>query len=860
MQKLLLAACASLLLASTVPNAQSPQTVPVSDNESSQLWFVELASPPAVEGTATTMLEREEIDFHTNAAGAGIRYSEGRHFRTLWNGLTVRARPGEISKVRALPGVQAVYPVVKVHLMQQEEPPGPVADLITATQMTGADVARNELGLTGRGVRVAVMDTGVDFDHPDLGGCFGPGCRVAKGFDLVGDAFDSGLDNPVIAPDPSPDDCNGHGTHVAGIIGANGELQGVAPDVTFHAYRVFGCQGTTTADIMLAAMEMVLDDGADVLNMSIGAPFQWPQYPTATASNRLVRRGVVVVASIGNSGANGLYAAGAPGVGRDVIGVASFDNTHGNMTAFTISPDATAIGYAQAADAPPAPTTGTFPMARTGTAAATSDACSALPPGSLAGMVALIRRGTCSFYIKAFNAQAAGTAGVVLYNNVAGFLNPTVAGTPPITIPVVAITAPRGVLIDGRLAAGPVTMTWTNQVASEPNPTGGLISGFSSFGLPPDLSFKPDIGAPGGTVRSTIPLEQGGYGINSGTSMAAPHVAGAVAQLLQARPNTSPRQVQKRLQNNARPALWFGNPALGFLDNVHRQGAGLLRIDDAVLSDAVISPSSLALGEVESGSVTRLLRIRNMEQRQRRGRDSHRDRAVRYALTHEGALATGANTFVPAFNPEMATVRFSRSTVVVGRNRGADALVLVTITPPPAGGLSRLFGGYIVLTPNDGSPVLRVPYAGYTGDYQTIQALTPTPAGFPWLATIGPRGVLINQPDGATFTLEGDDVPVIVYHLDHQVRELKMEVVDVSTGRSFNFAVDNDFEIRNSTPTLFFAFEWDGTTMRRAGGRMRAVPNGTYRIELSVLKALGDRRNPAHTERWTSPNIVITRP
>src|SRR5262249_7206316 len=156
-----------------------------------------------------------------------------------------------------------------------------VIDLVTAIKMTGADVAQNELGLTGRGVRVAVMDTGVDFDHPDLGGCFGPGCRVDKGFDLVGDAFNANDPNPIIKPDPIPDDCNGHGTHVAGIIGANGGIKGVAPGVTFHAYRVFGCEGATTSDIMLAAMELVHEDGADVLNMSIGAARQWPQYPTA---------------------------------------------------------------------------------------------------------------------------------------------------------------------------------------------------------------------------------------------------------------------------------------------------------------------------------------------------------------------------------------------------------------------------------------------------------------------------------------------------------------------------------------------------------------------------------------------------
>ena len=92
--------------------------------------------------------------------------------------------------------------------------------------MTGADVAQSALGLSGRGVKVAVIDTGIDYDHPDLGGCFGRGCRVEKGFDFVGDAFNADPDdpayNPTPVPDRDPDDCNGHGTHVSGIIGANG--------------------------------------------------------------------------------------------------------------------------------------------------------------------------------------------------------------------------------------------------------------------------------------------------------------------------------------------------------------------------------------------------------------------------------------------------------------------------------------------------------------------------------------------------------------------------------------------------------------------------------------------------------------
>ncbi|HEY7290345.1 MAG TPA: S8 family serine peptidase [Vicinamibacterales bacterium] len=870
MTRFLAAVSAAVLAATVMPYAQSAQSVPLAESESPSLWFVELSSPPTAEGTSVQALEREETNFHAAATGAGVRYTERRHFRDLWNGLTVRANKSDADKLRGLPGVQSVYPVVKVKIAQESTQPNPATDLITAIKMTGVDIAQNELGLTGRGVRVAIMDTGIDYDHPDLGGCFGPGCRVEAGWDLVGDDFNADDANPVIAPDPFPDDCAGHGTHVAGIVGANGGIRGVAPDVTFHAYRVFGCVGTTTSDIMLDAMEMIARDNVDVLNMSIGAPLQWPEYPTAKASNRLVRRGIVVVSSIGNEADLGLYAAAAPGIGRDVIGVASFDNTNANLVAFTISPDGTAIGYI-ASDSPAAPpTSGAFPMARTGTVTTADDACNPLAAGSLTGQVALIRRGTCSFYQKSINAQNAGAVSVVIYNNATGFITPTVAGTPAVTIPVVSITAIDGGTINSRLAGGPVTMTWTNSVASEPNPTGNLISSFSSWGLAADLSFKPDIGAPGGTIRSTLPLEQGGYGNLSGTSMASPHIAGAAALLLQARPRTKPAEVQERLQNTARPHP-FGSLTSSFIDAVHRQGAGMLQIDDAVTSDVVISPSSLALGEIESGSVTKFLRLKDdsddrndhrwCRHHRRDHHDDDEDEPVTYTLGHQPAIATGSDTFAVSLFASFATVTFSEPTVTIGgRHRRNDAaLVAVTITPPGSASPARLFGGYITLTPDDGGPVLRVPYAGYNGDYQAIQALTPTPNNFPWLAKLEGSN-LFNQPNGATYTMQDGDVPYILVHLNHQVAAFTMEVFDVATGRSLNFADDEKFVGRNSSATSFFALTWDGTTFRRPNGRTKTVPNGTYRIEVSILKALGDPRNPAHFERWTSPDITIARP
>jgi subtilisin family serine protease len=831
------------------PSQVSPQELLQIDNESTGRWFVELASAPASDGTSAAALEAEEGRFHAAAGAANVSYQEQRHFRRLWNGLAVSASDGEAAKLKLLPGVVAVYPVLDV-AVQRQDTPVISPELATALAQTGANVAQSAFGLTGAGVRVAVMDTGIDYDHPDLGGCFGPGCRVERGFDLVGDAYNSSSPTSVRAPDPLPDDCAGHGTHVAGIIGANGLLKGVAPGVTFHAYRVFGCEGTTATDVMLEAMERVVADGADVLNMSIGISYQWPQYPVSQAADRLIKEGVVVVASIGNSGATGLYSASAPGVGKRVIGVASFDNTHENLPAISLSPDGRLSGYRIGGGAPLPPSSGTFLMARTGTTTSADDACNgaaAPAPGSLTGRYALIRRGTCGFYEKAFNAQTAGAIGVVLYNNAAGRLGFTVAGTPPVTIPVIMVTAADGAVIDARIAGGPTTMSFTTALVAEAQPTGNLISAFSSFGVAPDLSLKPDLGAPGGNIRSTIPLEQGAYGPNSGTSMASPHVAGAVALLLQARPDLDPGSVLGLLQSTAKPKPWFGNPTLGFLDNVHRQGGGMLDVVAAVRVSAQAFPSALSLGEFESGSVTRQITLRDVASSFAIN-TLPKNSPVRYTLGHEPALATGANTFVPSFLASFATVTFATPTVdLLGKTTFE-----VTITPP-ANANARLFGGYITLTPNNGGEVIRIPYSGYNGDYQAIPTLVPTANGFPWLARLSGT-TFTRLPTGGTFTMQGEDVPFLLYHFDHAVDRLLLEVIDVSKARGVGLVGKERYIGRNSTATSFFAGAWDGTL----GGQ--PVPNGTYQLRIHVLKALGDKNNPAHSEIWTSPDITIMRP
>ncbi|MGI8561740.1 MAG: S8 family serine peptidase [Luteimonas sp.] len=842
-------------LSGQVFELQPLDPAPVADSsggdETPQLWFVEMNGAPVADGGNLAGARAEKQAFRNSARASGLKFKERYAYDTLFNGVSIEIDKSQLSKLTRIPGVKSIYMVDTIEVPRTTESS---PELFTALAMTGADIAQNELGLDGTGVKVAVMDTGIDIDHPDFGGngsngstAF-PTARIVAGYDLVGDAFNadpgSATYNPIPMPDNNPDDCQGHGTHVAGIVGANGAVTGVAPGVTFGAYRVFGCSGSTTADIMIAAMELALADGMHVLNMSIGSSFQWPEYPTAKAASRLVNKGMVVVASIGNSGSSGLYAAGAPGLGDKVIGVASYDNSHSRLPYFTISPDNTRIGYSAASGAPPPPTSGSELMARTGTSASTADACSALPAGSLAGKVALVRRGTCSFYSKAFNAQAAGALGVVLYNSVAGRITPTVAGTPAITIPVVAVSDSEGVLINNRLAAGAVTMTWTDQLAPFPSPTGNLISSFSSYGLSPDLQLKPDIGAPGGSIYSTYPIERGSYATLGGTSMSSPHVAGTAALLLQAAPKTSSQSVRGILQNTASPKVWSGNPGLGFLDLVHRQGAGMVRIDDAIVTATRIEPSKLSLGESEAGPRMATLTLRN-----------NGSTMVNYTMSAVGALATGANTFTPSFFLANASVSFDTGNVILPP--GSSATVTATITAPgtPVGGM---YGGYLVFTPDDGSATLRVPFAGYIGDYQARQVLAPTANGFPWLAQLNAAGTgYQNRPGGGTYSMVGNDIPFFLIHFDHQSRRMRLEVFDAVSGNAWHRAYEQEYLPRNSTATGFFAFSWDGTTI--AGKKSYQVPNGTYVVRLSVLKALGDDANPAHWETWTSPVITIAR-
>ncbi len=260
------------------------------------------------------LLATEQYRFIDTAQKQGVPLTVQRSFRYLINGLVVSVSSAEIENLAEVPGVRGIYPDSQVHLE--------LADSVT---LIGADQVwqlqdANGQAVTGQGMRVAVIDTGIEYTHPDLGGCFGPGCKVEGGYDLYNN-------------DANPMDDNGHGTHCAGIVAADGTLKGVAPGASLYAYKVLNAFGSGTELVIIAGIERAADpdqdpataDAVDVISMSLGLPGT-PDDPWPMAVDAAVDQGIVIVVSAGNSGPE--YASvESPGVARLATAVGASDKS-----------------------------------------------------------------------------------------------------------------------------------------------------------------------------------------------------------------------------------------------------------------------------------------------------------------------------------------------------------------------------------------------------------------------------------------------------------------------------------------------------------------------------------------------------
>ncbi|MGC5628082.1 S8 family serine peptidase [Georgenia sp. Z1344] len=837
-------------------------------------WFVGLDRTATALGGSSANVAAQQSSFLSSAASAGVSIDVRHEYQTVWNGLSIDVADSDIDAILAMPGVTGVWPVEIVDSPQTL--PNNSPDLYSAVTMTGADVAVSELGFDGTGVHVAVMDTGIDYDHQDFGGSGTPGGtsfpteRVTTGYDFVGDSYNADPSSPayqpVPQPDGDPDDCQGHGTHVAGIVGANGDtttggVVGVAPGVTFGAYRVFGCDGSTETDIMNAAMERAYADGADVLNMSIGSAFAgWSDYPTSVLASRLHDLGMTVTASIGNEGDYGPWAAGAPGNGDTVIGVAMYDNTEVLTDAFRVGPEDELVGHMPATGAPAGEPGTEYTEITSAGEPGTAEAQGCEPyTEDLTGQLVLVERGNCTFHIKAANAEAAGAAAVIIYNNAPGLLSATVEGDPAVTVPTTFVDQATGQDLVSRIGSEGFSITWTDEQVQTVNPSGGLVNPGSSWGGTAGLDLKPNLGAPGGSIYATYPLEEGGYATLTGTSMAAPHAAGAVALYLEAHPGTDSGLIRDVLQNYAEPSMWADNPTLGIVDAVHRQGAGLIQIDESIQAGVIASPGQLVLGESEGGPTSGEVTL-----------TSTSDADVTYSISTVDAVATTGSWNYGVYEGTSTYAGPTSVTVPAG----GTATFSYAITP--SAGLEELgaqYGGYVVLTPGDESvEPISLPFYGFAGDYQSVNLLEPVLEDSEEDGALGvlvectrfvgeqcEAGASFGLPEpGATYSLERFDRPGAVWTLEHNAQEVTLRAfpADEAEARTNGRIVRTEDTVGLSAGIEFW--EWDGTVLTDDRTERVALPDGDYVLELTAVAALGSEE-AGEFERWTSEPFTVDR-
>ncbi|KAI8825383.1 peptidase S8/S53 domain-containing protein, partial [Chytriomyces cf. hyalinus JEL632] len=598
--------------------------------------------------------------------------------------------------------------------------------------ITGVNDARNTLGLTGKGITVAIIDSGIYYLHPALGGGMGKGFKVLGGYDLVGDDYSAA--NPVPVPDDDPiDNCSGnsHGTHVAGIVAADARniveagfepavpFTGVAYEANLLAFRVFGCPADNTGtDIITAAIYRAADAGADIINLSLGGGPDYADEPDTIAATIVGKYGHIVLASAGNSGAKGLQVTGNPSNAQGGLSVASFDNTVTPLPYSLIDEQSYFYGiyciYAHLSDFSNLDITADDTDLQT-------DGATNLNPAAK-GKALLLRWGSttqggsskrCGY------ALAAGAAQCILYGNTDELVG--IAGNKG--LPSMFLSRAGGLALIAKIkAGGKPNFVFTTKQKPYPIPTAGTISSFSSPGLSLDLEIKPDFGGLGGQVYSTVSVHAAQvenyavpYGSYSGTSMASPYSAGVTALLLQQRQARGIKfeEVRGYLQNTASPRNIYKSESF---NSVAYQGAGLVNAFFAASTKSLVLPSAIALNDTENFKPSTVLTIQNND-----------IEPVTYELSYLSAATVNGYLAGDDFTQDATTTTFTedqRAKLSFSVNSltiaaGASAQVTVQFTEGTALTPLPIYSGYIQISAsNQADYPIHVPYAGVLGSYK----------------------------------------------------------------------------------------------------------------------------------------------
>lgn len=514
-------------------------------------------------------------------------------------------------------------------------------------------------------VTIAVIDSGIDYYHAGFGGSGNidefdnndpsiieagtfPTSKVIGGIDFAG------ADNAAFATDPDPTGVGSfHGTHVAGIaanIGTDDVAPGVAPGANLYAVKVFADNGGSTSLTHLGIQwsEDPNQDGdtadrADVLNLSLGALYGRTDSISSIAANEAAENGSIVVISAGNSG-DVPYITGAPSVAPQAISVAN--SVAGGLVQGieATSSDASANGSFLAIEGSH---TNTFSNGGiiSGDLVAVDglDGCNPLTNAAeMAGNVALVIRGGCAFDTKYATAEAAGATGIVVYNDGADDtrINPIAMGgiDPSRGLTGVMISFTNGTSLKAALDAGESVSVYADKdtVTNTDPSNDDTLAVSTSRGPSLDNSFKPDVAAPGSAIQSVLVGSGSGAAGATGTSMAAPHVAGVAALLKQKWPDLSSAAIKAMLQNSSTPTYRDGVAGSSDPYPLTLQGVGRVQADVANTLTSYAAPGGVSFGRVNSkwGShLSRQVTVQNLS-----------DQAKVFSISHEpGQTMDGVN-------------------------------------------------------------------------------------------------------------------------------------------------------------------------------------------------------------------------
>lgn len=585
--------------------------------------------------------QRSEIETEQTQAIANLKKLDPSvqvvyRYKMVLNGLAV---VGPRTIFDHLPSVGLVTKWEKVgnferSVIQANEVNGSITDNLKArnsSKFIGAEQLNN-LGITGKGIKIGVLDTGIDYTHSMFGGAgteeafkavdpsaVNPGFptnKVVGGIDLVGTSYSAGsaiFANTIPKPDLNPIDEAEHGTHVSGTIAGVGDnvtsYNGMAPEASLYAIKVFGANGSTSDMVVIAGLEFaadpngdgILDDQLDVVNLSLGSSYGTPKMLYAEAIKNLVNGGTSAVISAGNSG-NVDYIVGSPGASTEALSVASsYDDTEHNWifasSKLKIATEDVYVVALEAATTKPiqdAPVIGELYYIGVADKDLNPDQVTALT-----GKVALIDRGVVNFNDKVKRAAAGGAIGVVVANNAASA--PIAMGTTDkFDIPAIMIAQDVGNKIKAAMKAGTaVNIEFLGDKNIEKPEIIDTISSFSSKGpRSVDGFLKPEITAPGSNIISAASGSGNKTMQMSGTSMAAPHMTGVMALLKQgikARGlDLSPLELKNMAMGNAKTISESGK-----VYPVTRQGAGRVQATEKMINTPVVADvPSLAFGEV----------------------------------------------------------------------------------------------------------------------------------------------------------------------------------------------------------------------------------------------------------------------